>query len=503
MVKKYETIIGLEIHLQLKTKSKMFCNCSNDGENQKPNTTVCPICLGHPGTLPTVNKEAVKQGIAMAMALNCKINSHSKFDRKNYFYPDLPKGYQISQFDEPLAHDGHLVIEVGNGHWKVGIERLHLEEDAAKNMHSTGQTLVDFNRGGTPLAEIVTKPDFRHPEEAKIFLQDLRLMARYLGVSDADMEKGHMRCDANISLRPQGEDELYEKIEVKNLNSFKAVEKALAFEEARQTELWRKSKQPKITETRGWDENKQETVLQRTKEGFADYRYFPEPDLPPLIISEKLLTEIRGSMPELPLDKKKRLIKEFGLKSEDARILVDQRQWADFFENVMSELRAWLFKAEGVKEGTDKAAKLWEEAKSKLSKLAHNWIASELFGVIGKAAVDSKDMKFEIENFAELLKLVYEKKINSSAGQIILKEMYKNGGDPSVIAEEKNLAQIDDDSTIEDLVIKVIMINTTQVEEYKAGKEAVLKYLVGQVMKESKGSANPQKVEEILKKKLK
>ena len=498
---KYETIIGLEIHLQLKTKSKMFCSCSNDSEGKEPNILVCPICLGHPGTLPTLNKEAVKMGLMMSLAINCKINKQSKFDRKNYFYPDLPKGYQISQFDEPLSHDGHLIIDVDNQTWSIGIERLHLEEDAAKNIHSTGQTLVDFNRGGTPLAEIVTKPDFRYPEQAKVFLQELRLMARYLGVSDADMEKGHMRCDANISLRPQGEDKLYEKIEVKNLNSFKAVEKALFFEEARQTKLWDKKKQPEKTETRGWDEAKQETVLQRTKEGFADYRYFPEPDLPPLIISEKLLIEVKASIPELPAAKKNRLSKEYGLIADDARILVAQRHWADYYEGIMSDLRAWLFKTKGVAEDTDKAAELWVEHRGKLAKLTFNWLTSELFGLTG-TNFKFEDLKISAENMAELLKMIYRQKINSSAAQTVLKEMYETGGDPSAIAEDKDLAQIDDDSTIEDLVIKVIMTNTAQVEEYKAGKEAVLKYLVGMVMKESKGSANPQKVEQILKQKL-
>ena len=273
-MQKFETIIGLEIHLQLKTKSKMFCSCSNDGENQKQNTTVCPICLGHPGTLPTVNEAAVKFGMKMALALNCKINQYSKFDRKNYFYPDLPKGYQISQFDEPLAEDGHLIIETDGKQHRFGIERLHLEEDAGKNIHKDGQTLVDFNRAGTPLAEIVTDPDFRSPAETKSFLQDLRLIARYLDVSDADMEKGHLRVDANISLRPKGDTELYHKTEVKNLNSFKAVEKALLFEEKRQKELWQADTPPQFTATRGWDEAKQETVEQRTKKALVIIVFF-------------------------------------------------------------------------------------------------------------------------------------------------------------------------------------------------------------------------------------
>ncbi|MFA6466275.1 MAG: Asp-tRNA(Asn)/Glu-tRNA(Gln) amidotransferase subunit GatB [Patescibacteria group bacterium] len=500
---KYETIIGLEIHLQLKTKSKMFCSCSNDSEGQEPNTLVCPICLGHPGTLPSVNKEAIKLAMMMSLALNCKINKQSKFDRKNYFYPDLPKGYQISQFDEPLAHDGHLVIEVDNQTWSIGIERLHLEEDAAKNIHKGDKTLVDFNRGGTPLAEIVTKPDFKSPKETKEFLQQLRLIARYLDVSEADMEKGHLRCDANISLRPLGDHDLYPKTEIKNLNSFKAVEKALMFEEKRQAKLWDDKQAPQVTETRGWDEDKEETVLQRTKEGSSDYRYFPEPDLPPIIISEKLMQTVVSTMVELPYNKKDRFVKEYNLKTEDAWVLVNQRVWANYFEEVMSDLRAWLFKAEGLSEDSDEASQLWAGKKEKLSKLTFNWISSELFALIDNN-FDIKNLKISAENMAEFISLIYKQTINSSAGQVILKEMFNGADDdPSHIAERLNLAQIDDDSSLEDIAIEVVMSNPEQVAEYKAGKIAVLKFLVGQFMKESKGKANPQKAEEILKKKLK
>jgi aspartyl-tRNA(Asn)/glutamyl-tRNA(Gln) amidotransferase subunit B len=500
---KYETIIGLEIHLQLKTKSKMFCSCSNDSEGQEANTLVCPICLGHPGTLPMVNKEAIKMGLMMSLALNCKINKQSKFDRKNYFYPDLPKGYQISQFDEPLAHDGHLVIELDNQTWSIGIERLHLEEDAAKNIHKTKQTLVDFNRAGTPLAEIVTKPDFKSPKETKEFLQQLRLIARYLNVSDADMEKGHLRCDANISLRPLGDHKLYSKTEIKNLNSFKAVEKALMFEEKRQAKLWDDKQAPQVTETRGWDEDKAETVLQRTKEGSSDYRYFPEPDLPPIVISEKLMQTVVSTMVELPYNKKDRFVKEYNLKTEDAWVLVNQRVWANYFEEVMSDLRVWLFKAAGLHEDSDEASELWEQQREKLSKLTFNWISSELFGLIDNN-FDIKNLKISAENMSELISLIYKNKINSSAGQVILKEMFNGADDdPSHIAERLDLAQIDDDSTLEGVVIEVIMSNPKQVEEYKSGKIAILKFLLGQVMKLSHGKANPEKAEELLKNKLK
>ncbi len=490
---KYETIIGLEIHLQLKTQSKMFCSCANK-DNAEVNALVCPVCLGHPGTLPTVNQEAIKQGLVMALALNCKINTKSKFDRKNYFYPDLPKGYQISQFDIPLALNGYLAID----NTKIGIERLHLEEDAAKNIHKGGQTLTDFNRGGTPLAEIVTKPDFRSPQQTTEFLQQLRLIARYLGVSDADMEKGHLRVDANISLRPVKDKKLYPKIEIKNLNSFKAVAKALVFEEERQKKLWDRKKAPQDTETRGWDEDKAKTVLQRGKEGSADYRYFPEPDLPPLIITNQLLDEAKASLPELPLAKQKRFTKEYKLRDKDAKVLVNQKDWANYYEGVLSDLRAWLFKANGLQADSPKASQLWNKHKEKLARLAFNWITTELFG-----SVDVKELKISGENMAELLSLIYEKKINSSAGQKILKEMIQGADDdPSRIAERLNLAQIDDDSTLEDLAIKVIMSNPEQAKQYKAGKEALLKFFVGKVMQESKGKANPQKVERILKKKL-
>jgi aspartyl-tRNA(Asn)/glutamyl-tRNA(Gln) amidotransferase subunit B len=492
-----ETIIGLEIHLQLKTKTKMFCSCSNDGERQPVNTTVCPICLGHPGTLPTVNQEAVKFGIKMALALNCKINQYSKFDRKNYFYPDLPKGYQISQFDEPLAEDGHMIIEVGNKRHRINIERLHMEEDAAKNIHKDGQTLVDFNRGGTPLAEIVTKPDFTSPDQTKVFLQELRLIARYLDVSDAEMEKGHLRCDANISLRPKGDIKLYPKTEVKNLNSFKAVEKALFYEQNRQKELWEAGTPPQFTETRGWDENKQETVEQRVKEGFGDYRYFPEPDLPPLKISDQLLTAVKNSVAELPAERQTRFVTEYNLSEKDAGVLIAQKDWAEFFEQVMSDLQAWVCKAEG----DDQATQVWEKDQTKLAKLAYNWLTSELFGLLD-SNFKFDDLKITSENMAELLSLVHKKTINSSAAQTVLAEMFKTGDDPSHIAENLDLAQIDDVATLDDLVIKTLMLYPKQAEELRSGKEVLMKFFVGKVMAESKGKANPQKVEEILKTKL-
>ncbi len=499
---KYETIIGLEIHLQLKTKSKMFCSCSNDGENQKANTTVCPICLGHPGTLPVVNHEAIKLAVLLSTALGFKINKKSKFDRKNYFYPDLPKGYQISQFDEPLASDGHLIIEHNDKKMRIGIERLHVEEDSAKNIHRKNETLVDFNRAGTPLAEIVTKPDFRDPTQAKIFAQELRLIARHLGVSDADMEKGHMRCDANISLRPKGDTKLYAKTEIKNINSFKSLEKALLFEVERQTKLWDKKQAPKITATRGWDDDQQITVEQRTKEGSADYRYFPEPDLPPLIIDKEILDFAKKNLPELPLAKQFRFRKEYGLNSEEARFLVNEKFWSGYYEEVMSELRAWLCRDEKIHPDSDEADKIWELHKAKFARLTFTWLSNELFKLLGNYS-DFHKVKISPENMAELIKLVYQKKINNPSAQSILAKMVKTGDDPSALAEKMDIAQIDDTGTLEDMVMKIIMLHPQQAEQYRSGKVALLQFFLGQVMRESKGKANPQKIEEIIKEMLK
>ena len=499
---KYEAIIGLEIHLQLKTQSKMFCSCPNR-EGDKPNTNVCPICLGHPGTLPTVNQAAVEQGLLMALALDCKINKKSKFDRKNYFYPDLPKGYQISQFDEPIAEHGKLIIELEDKRKRIGITRLHLEEDAAKNMHLAEQTLVDFNRGGAPLAEIVTEPDFRSPQEAKEFLTQLRLIARYLGVSDADMEKGQLRCDANISLRPKKDKKLYAKTEVKNLNSFRSVERALQYEIERQTELWDKKQVSKLTETRGWDEAKQVTVLQRTKEGSSDYRYFPEPDLPPLVISQAMMDELVAKLVELPAAKQERFRQEYGLRALDAKVLVSQKDWAAWYESVMSELQIWVCQWQKVAIESKEATKLWEEHKAELSRLSYAWITSELFKLL-PTGFKLKNLKIQPVQMAEFISLIYLKKINSTAGQQILAEMFKGKEqDPSHLADSMDLTQIDDDTTLGDLVMKVILMYPEQAQEYRNGKEPLLKFFLGQVMKESKGKANPQKIEEILKEKLK
>ena len=500
---KYETIIGIEIHIQLKTKSKMFCACDN-AEAKKPNIFICPVCSGQPGVLPTTNKQAIEYGMMMALALNCEVQEFTKFDRKNYFYPDLPKGYQISQFDKPLSLHGYLVLEdpkTGENIRRIRINRLHLEEDAGKLVHTKrGESLVDFNRCGTPLAEIVTEADLRSAEEAKMFLQELQIIARYLGISDADMEKGNMRCDANISVRPKGDKKLYAKTEVKNMNSFKAVERALKFEEKRQTELWQEGKPSKEQATYGWDEAKQRTVLQRTKEGSADYRYFPEPDIPLLTFSVKDINNIQKDLPELPAIKRNRFKQEFGLSAADINILVSDKNLADFFEATVSETTKWLGSLEEV-DGTSE--EIWEKHKKKIIKLVNGWLTTELFKLMNESGKRIADLDITPENMAEFLSLVFTNKVNSSAAQEILKIMFTKGGDPSNIMQEQDLSQVSDEGEIDKIATKVIKNNPNQVVEYKSGKENVIMFLVGQVMKASKGKADPQKARELLRKKLK
>jgi len=501
---KYDVIIGLEIHAELKTKSKMFCTCNNDADNAKPNRHTCPICLAHPGTLPIPNKKAIEWTILTGLALNCKVNELSKFDRKNYFYPDIPKGYQISQYDLPLVYDGYMEV---NGH-KIAITRIHLEEDTGKNTHPNGKpySLIDFNRAGTPLMEMVTEPVIPDAETAKKFCQTYQQVLRYLNISDADMEKGHMRCEANISLQekgkweykgeckiiPIGSYELNPKVEVKNINSFKALEKAINYEIKRQ-ELALEEGEELIQETRGWNEDKGETVSQRKKETSADYRYFPEPDIPPIKTTREQIEKIRKEIMELPWERKKRFMEQFDMNKDSAEILVSDKALANYTEQVISELRAWI-------DATDDS---WERQKKKLAKIASNWLISELFKHLKEDGISIKDIKIIPEDFAELITLVYQDKINSSAGQRILEVMYKNGGDPSHIMEDLGLEQMDDSAMLESAIKDVIGKNQTQVEEYKKGKETLLQFFVGQTMAATGGKANPKKVIEILKNLLK
>lgn len=508
---KLETIIGLEFHVQLKTKTKMFCSCARENEPKKPNANICPICLGHPGVLPTINDAAVKMGIRAALALNCKIAGFTKFDRKNYFYPDLPKGYQISQFDKPLAEDGYLVINykardglsgslsVEEALKRIGIIRLHLEEDSAKSTHGKTATLVDYNRGGTPLAEIVTAPHLSTPQEAKTLAQEIQLIMRHLKISNADMEKGQLRCDANISLRPEGDNKLYPKTEIKNINSFRALERALAHEVERQTVLWKSNLVPDKQETRGWDENKQETIAQRTKEDESDYRYFPEPDLPPLTFSDEEIEEIRALLSELPQAMRRRFMEMYDFTGEEAKILTEKRKLANYTEQVISELKDWLQSVEGI-EGTEE--EIWAKHKKKLVKMVSSWLVNKLLPLLEQEKITLTKNKVTAENFAEFLTLIYQNKINSAAAQIILKEMVKTGADPSHVMDDKDLSQMASGDDFGSIIDQVIEGSPDQVQQYRDGKETVIKFLVGQVMKLSKGKADPQMAEKLLKEKL-
>jgi aspartyl-tRNA(Asn)/glutamyl-tRNA(Gln) amidotransferase subunit B len=499
---KYDVIIGLEIHAELKTKSKMFCSCDNDSENKKPNTNVCPICLGHPGTLPLPNKQAIEWTILTGLALKGKINNFSKFDRKNYFYPDLPKGYQISQYDLPFVYDAKLEA---NEH-EIKITRIHLEEDTGKLTHPAKKdySLVDFNRAGTPLMEMVTEPVIPDAKTAKKFCQNFQQILKYLDISNANMEKGEMRCEANISVQEKGKwkyegnceikpkdgYKLNPKIEVKNINSFKAVEKAIEYEIKRQTKAIEENEALK-QETRGWDEDKAKTFSQRSKETSADYRYFPDPDIPPISIDGQWIKKIKTDLIELPLEKKKRFIEQYYFLPENAEILVSNKKLANYTEQVISELRAWI----------DSNGDSWERQKKKLARATSNWIINNLFNFLN-GSNDISEIKITPENMAELISLVYQDKINSSSAQKILKIMYEKGGDPTNIMDELGLEQVDNNEELSEEIKKIIKNNPSQVEEYKNGKENLLQYFVGQTMAATKGKANPKKIIEILKKEL-
>lgn len=505
----YRPVIGLEIHVQLKTKTKMFCSCPNLTDEAEPNIAICPICTGQPGVLPVVNKLALEMGILAAQALNCKIAEKSKFDRKNYFYPDLPKGYQISQYDMPIATDGYLEIQIPKGRRelaRIGITRVHLEEDAAKSFHDKkGETLVDYNRSSTPLIEIVTEPDFESPAEAKVFLQELRTIMRYLGISDADMEKGQLRCDANISLQKIDDDgkpvyeTLFAKTEIKNLNSFKSVERALEYEIQRQTKLWEEDKPPRIQSTRGWNETEGVTEEQRVKEEEQDYRYFPEPDIPVMDLGEIILKS-KADLPELPHAKRQRFSEEYGFSSEAIKFLASDPAWADYAENVVSELKEWLASMPDV-EGT--ANEIYEENKKKLAKLVGGWLSSKLQGVLTDKKIDIRDLKIEPENFAEFISLIYTNKISSTAAQKILAIMIEKGKDPSQIMEDEELGQMSDVKELEELVIDAVKNNPDQTSQYRAGKTALIQFFVGVVMKSTEGKADPNVVKVLLEKELK
>lgn len=488
-----ETIIGLEVHVQLKTKSKMFCRCDNR-DAQEPNSAICPICTGQPGALPLPNAQAIDWAVMASLALGCRINQESKFDRKSYFYPDLPKGYQISQFDKPFGEEGRLVVAVDGEQKTFRIHRLHLEEDAGKLIHSGTSSLVDLNRAGTPLMEIVSEPDFRSPQEAKAYMQELRLIMRYLGISDADMEKGHLRCDANISLRPVGTIELYPKTEIKNINSFRAVERALAYEVERQKGLWEDGHQPTTLATRGWDENQQITVEQRTKEEAADYRYFPEPDLPPIVISDKHVMELKGMIPELPAARRRRLQTMYSLKAEQSNALVEDKQLVEYFEEVVSEFREYA----EAELGHDKASINWEKEKGKDTALIANWLVNK----ISAEHRSEHGLSVPAQDMGRLLWLVHQKTINASAAQTVFEQMRLTKKGPHTLVKELGLEQVSDSGALEKIVAEVIAANAKVVADVKAGKSAATQFLIGQVMKATKGKANPGVVQEVLKKQL-
>ncbi len=512
---KYIPIIGMEVHVELKTKSKMFCSCANNPDTREPNTNICEICMGHPGTLPVPNKQAIIWTTLIGRALGCTIREVSKFDRKHYFYPDLPKGYQISQYDEPIAENGQITLqffldENPRETAVIGIERAHLEEDTAKLMHdSDGNTFADFNRSSAPLVEIVTKPNFQTALEAKTFCQELRSILRTLKVSDADMEKGQMRCEANISLQEEGKFEIIDKIvkpignytlnnkvEVKNINSFKAVEKAIEFEIKRQTALL-ENNETWVQQTRGWNEDTGETVLQRTKENAADYRYFPEPDIPPF---SPVALGKEVSLPELPQSKRNRFHKEYGFSYADAKILTEDAALGNFIEAVMSETFAWLDTMPDVKMSSTEIM----DNKSELAKLVGGWVTSKLFAILKDKNMGIEDLQVSPENFAEFISLIYSNKINSTNAQKLLLEMVNSGVDmdPTTLMEQKGYGQVSDEGTLLLTVEEVIQGYPAQVEQFKAGKDPIIKFLIGMVMKATEGTADPVVVEKLLRKKL-
>ena len=489
---RYEAVIGMEVHAQLLTKSKMFCRCSADYAAAEPNTHVCPVCLGMPGVLPVINRKAVEYTIMTALALNCQIPQYSKFDRKNYFYPDLVKGYQISQYDLPLSRDGWLEVEasprgsargVDGERCRIGIRRVHLEEDTAKlvHVHRGGESysLVDFNRSGVPLMEIVSEPDIRSPEEARLYLLKLRTIMRYLGVSTGDMEKGAMRCEANVSLRPVGAGEYGTRVEIKNLNSFRSVKLALEYEIERQRRILEEGGTIE-QETMGWDEARNITVLQRSKEYADDYRYFPEPDLPPLILSREWVEGIRARLPELPDAKLERFVREYGLSRYDAGVLVTERAVADYFE-------------ECVKAGTGRVE----------PKAIANWVTGELFRLMKAKEAEIGQVEITPDRLVALIGLVQDGTISITAAKEVFAEVFEAGRAPDEIVRERGLAQISDLAELSSIVDEVIAANPKPVADHRGGKEQALGFLVGQVMRATRGKANPKVVNELLLEKLK
>jgi aspartyl-tRNA(Asn)/glutamyl-tRNA(Gln) amidotransferase subunit B len=472
----FEPVIGLEVHAQLKTKTKIFCACST-AFGAPPNTHTCPVCLGMPGVLPVLNKKVVDYTLRMAMATNCEIAGESRFARKNYFYPDLPKGYQISQYELPIAEHGFIDIEVNGGRRHIGITRIHMEEDAGKLSHDPDRPLsmVDLNRTGVPLMEIVSEPDLRSPEEAGAYLRQLRSIVRYLGICDGNLEEGSFRCDANVSIRPKGEENLGTRTELKNLNSFKHVEKSLRYEISRQKEILLDGGQI-VQETRLWDSHKNKTTSMRGKEEAHDYRYFPDPDLLPLVVDNEWIQGLKKNLPELPEQKKKRFMEQFDLPSYDAGLLTSDRDLADFFEDCVC---------------------LFPQPKT-----VSNWVMGSLLGLLNARDQTIAESPVTAENLARLLALIEEGVISGKIAKTVFDDMAQTGKPAKQIVEEKGLVQITDMDAIDDVVAKVISNNPKEVEAYKNGKTKLLGFFVGRVMRETRGKANPKLVNEILREKL-
>jgi aspartyl-tRNA(Asn)/glutamyl-tRNA(Gln) amidotransferase subunit B len=476
-IMEYEPVIGLEVHAELGTKSKMFCSCAVvDSVSAPPNTAVCPVCSGMPGTLPVVNRMAVEYALHVALALGCTVNPVSIFARKNYFYPDLPKGYQISQYEQPLAEHGKLVVNTSDGEKTIRVRRVHLEEDTGKLTHVNGGSLVDLNRAGVPLLEIVSEPDMHSVEEARAYAEALRDILRYLDVNSGDMEKGVIRFESNISIRPKGTDVLNTRVEIKNLNSFRALERATAFEIERQSKILADGGEVE-QETLGWNESEETTYSQRSKEDAHDYRYFPEPDLPPLMIDESWLEHVRAGLPELPRARYKRFVEQYGLTEYDAGVLTAEKAIAEYFEDAVK--------------GGDVNPKT----------LA-NWMTGDLFSLMNQASITVADLKVQPEALAELVGLVVQSEINQSTGKTVLAEMFQSGISAKEIVESRGLKQVSDEGLIADLVRQTLEENPDEVASFKAGKETVLNWLFGQVMRKAAGKANPQVIRAELERQL-
>jgi aspartyl-tRNA(Asn)/glutamyl-tRNA(Gln) amidotransferase subunit B len=474
-LEKYEPVIGLEVHAQLLTKSKMFCSCQNQ-YGSTPNTNVCPVCTGQPGSLPVINQFAIELGVRAALALNCEIHEESIFARKNYFYPDLPKGYQISQYEKPFCRNGYIDTRLKSGEVKrFRVHRIHFEEDAGKSMHASHGTLVNLNRAGVPLTEIVSEADMRSSHEAGQYLRTLHTILRYAEVCDGNMDQGNFRCDANISVRPRGQKEFGTKVELKNINSFRFVEKAIDFEIERQIKAIERGEKI-IQQTRGWNSATGETDVMRVKEEAHDYRYFPEPDLPSLIISNSFREEVASRMPELPAVKEGRFKSEYQLSDYDAGVLTSSRELADYFEQVSTA--------------------------TKNPKVAANWVMNELLGRLNAAGNEIVDSPVSAPNLAELIQKIDASEISGKIAKTVFEEMFATGKQPSAIIKEKGLVQISDSNQLESVIRQVIAAHPQQASDYKAGKVKLLGFFVGQVMKETKGQANPAVLNDLVKKML-